>query len=111
VNRQYFGQGPLATLYGYQIMGAMLGHAVATFLGGLVQDVTGSFMPVFGMSMGFSLVGALAILTLESTKRVLIPDWEESLPPEARSENLSRPRPAPQVGAAAGSVPAPSAGD
>ena len=100
VNRQYFGQGPLATLYGYQIMGAMMGHAVATFLGGMVQDLTGSFMPVFAMSMGFSLVGVLAILTLESTKQVLIPDWEDELPPEARSEHLSRQRPAPQGGCA-----------
>ena len=103
VNRQYFGQGPLATLYGYQIMGAMMGHAVATFLGGLVQEVTGSFMPVFAMSMGFSLVGVLAILTLESTKQVLIPDWEDELPPEARSDAMARSRPEPQ------SMPAPNA--
>ena len=103
VNRQYFGQGPLATLYGFQIMGAMMGHAVATFLGGLVQEVTGSFMPVFAMSMGFSLVGVLAILTLESTKQVLIPNWEDELPPEARSDAMARARPEPQ------SMPAPNA--
>ncbi len=111
VNRQYFGQGPLATLYGYQIMGAMMGHAVATFLGGMVQDLTGSFMPVFAMSMGFSLVGVLAILTLESTKQVLIPDWEDELPPEARLEHLSRQRPAPQGGAPADALPSPAPGD
>ena len=111
VNRQYFGQGPLATLYGYQIMGAMLGHAVATFLGGLVYEVTGSFMPVFALSMGFSLVGVLAILTLESTKQVLIPDWEDSLPAEARLDALTRPRPDPQGGPSPGGVPAPSPGD
>jgi hypothetical protein len=61
--------------------------------------------------MGFSIVGALVTLTLESTKRVLIPDWENSLPEGARSENLARPEPAPQEGSSVGSAPAPSAGD
>ena len=111
VNRQYFGTGPMATLYGYEIMGAMMGHAIATLLGGLVRELTGSYLPVFGLSMGFSIVGALVTLTLESTKRVLIPDWENSLPEGARSENLARPEPAPQEGSSVGSAPAPSAGD
>jgi hypothetical protein len=30
-------------------------------------------------------VGALVILRLESSARVLIPHWEEALPPEARA--------------------------
>ena len=111
VNRQYFGTGPMATLYGYEIMGAMMGHAIATLLGGLVREITGSFLPVFALSMGFSIVGAVVILTLESTKRVLIPDWENSLPAEARSENLARSGPAPQAGGSTGTAPAPSAGD
>ena len=111
VNRQYFGTGPLATLYGYQIMGAMLGHAVATFLGGLVREVTGSFMPVFAMSMGFSLVGVLAILTLESTKQVLIPDWEESLPPEARTDALYNRQPEPMPAPPSGALPEATPGD
>lgn len=112
VNRQYFGMGPMATLYGFEIMGAMMGHAIATLLGGLVRELTGSYMPVFALSMGFSMVGVLVILTLESTKRVLIPNWEESLPPEARSENLFRPRPTPAVDdPPPGTAPAPSPGD
>ena len=56
VNRQYFGTGPMATLYGYEIMGAMMGHAIATLLGGLVRELTGSYLPVFALSMGFSIV-------------------------------------------------------
>ena len=111
VNRQYFGPGPMATLYGWEIMGAMMGHAIATLLGGLVRELTGSYMPVFMLSMGFSIVGVLVILTLESTKRVLIPNWEESLPPESRSENLITPRPAPQVGPSPGAAAEPSPGD
>lgn len=113
VNRQYFGTGPMATLYGFEIMGAMMGHAVATLLGGIVRELTGSFLPVFVMSMGFSIVGVLVIITLESTKRVLIPDWEESLPEFARSNVISQPTPQPAqrpqvIGDAAS---APSAGD
>ena len=85
VNRQYFGSGPIATTYGFQMMGALLGHAVATGLAGLVIYVTGSFGPILVLSMAFSFVGVLVILTLEPSDRVLIPEWELSLPAEARS--------------------------
>ena len=85
VNRQYFGTGPIATTYGFQMMGALVGHAVATGLAGLVIYVTGSFGPILALSMAFSFVGALVILTLDPSHRLLIPDWEKSLPPEARS--------------------------
>lgn len=112
VNRQYFGAGPMATLYGWEIMGAMMGHAIATFLGGLVIYLIG-YLPVFALSMGFSIVGVLVIMSLESTKRVLIPDWENSLPPEARSDALFRQRPEPQSQPAppAGAMPEASPGD
>jgi len=89
VNRQYFGSGPMATCYGFQMMGALLGHAVATGLGGLVIYVTGSFTPVLALSIAFSLVGMLVVMTLEPVSRVLVPDWEASLPPEARSAAAS----------------------
>ena len=110
VNRQYFGTGPMATLYGYEIMGAMMGHAIATILGGLVIYLIG-YLPVFALSMGFSIVGVLVVLSLESTKRVLIPDWENSLPAEARSENLFRPESGPCIGPAPAAAPEPSPGD
>jgi cyanate permease len=85
VNRQYFGTGPTSTLYGFEMMGALLGHAVATGLAGLVLYVTGSFLLVLVLSMACSLVGMLVILRLESSARVLIPHWEASLPPEAHA--------------------------
>ena len=28
VNRQYFGTGPIGTFYGFEMMGALLGHAI-----------------------------------------------------------------------------------
>jgi hypothetical protein len=83
VNRQYFGTGPTSTLYGFEMMGALLGHAVASGLAGLVLYATGSFGLVLLLSMAFSLVGVVVILHLESTARVLIPHWEASVPPDA----------------------------
>ena len=85
VNRQYFGAGPLATLYGFEMMGALSGHAIATILGGLAIYVTGSFSPALAMSMFFSFTGVLVIFSMESGTRVLIPDWEDALPAEART--------------------------
>ena len=85
VNRQYFGAGPLATLYGFEMMGALSGHAIATILGGLAIYVTGSFNPALVLSMFFSFTGVLVIFGMESGARVLIPDWEDALPSEART--------------------------
>ena len=85
VNRQYFGTGPLATLYGFEMMGALAGHAIATILGGLAIYATGSFSPALVMSMLFSFAGVLVIYSMESGARILIPDWEDALPAEARS--------------------------
>ena len=85
INRRYFGDGPMGSVYGWQMTGAFAGHAVTTFLAGLVIYVTGSFYPVFVLSAAFSAAGLLVIATLESTSHVLIPDWEDSLPPEART--------------------------
>src|SRR3989442_2371011 len=83
VTRQYFGTGPTGTLYGFEMMGALLGHAVASGLAGLVLYATGSFLLVLLLSMAFSLVGVGVILRLESTARVLIPHWKDALPPAA----------------------------
>jgi MFS family permease len=85
VNRQYFGTGPLATLYGFEMMGALSGHATATILGGLAIYVTGSFNPALVLSMFFSFTGVLVIFSMESGARVLIPDWEDALPDDART--------------------------
>ena len=100
VNRQYFGAGPIGIFYGIEIMGALLGHAVATALAGFVIFLTGSFTPILIMSMGFSFVGVLMVLNLAPGSRLLIPDWEDSLPPEAKTpqpEAPRRPAPNPQL--------------
>ena len=100
VNRQYFGTGPVATVYGLQISGAMMGHCISTVAAGVIIQFIG-YEPAFILSMAFSSLGVLIILTLETTKRELIPDWEDQLPPEARTPGLA-PATAPPAAAAAG---------
>jgi MFS family permease len=92
INRQYFGNGPMGTLYGSQMTGALMGHAITTALGGVVYQVTGgNYDVIFGLSAAFSLAGAAVILTLEPTTKTLISDWEMSLPEEARSGGVGIP--------------------
>jgi len=66
INRQYFGNGPMGTCYGFQMTGALLGHAIAVSLGGLVVYATGSYYLVLIISMAFSLGGVLVILMLDT---------------------------------------------
>ena len=99
VNRQYFGTGPVATIYGFQISGAMMGHFVSTLMAGLVIQFVG-YVPAFVLSMAFSSLGVIVVLTLETTRRQLIPNWEDQLPPEART--AVSPSVAPPAAAAAG---------
>ena len=102
VNRQYFGTGPVATVYGFQISGAMMGHFISTLVAGIIIQFWG-YIPAFILSMIFSGLGVFIILTLETTKRQLIPNWEDQLPPEARTPAAaSIPAVAPPAAAATG---------
>ena len=85
----------MGSTYGWQMSGALIGHAITTGLAGLVIYVTNSFNPVIALSIGFSVGAALLMLTLESTSRVLIPNWEDSLPPEARGTPFAENGPIP----------------
>lgn len=80
INRQYFGEGPMGTVYGWQTTGALMGHAVATGLAGLVVYATGSFNVVMALSVGFSAFGVVVISMLDDTSHVLIPNWEDDIP-------------------------------
>ncbi|MBT97265.1 MAG: hypothetical protein CL902_01385 [Dehalococcoidia bacterium] len=87
INRQYFGEGPMGTVYGWQTTGALMGHAVATGLAGLVVYATGSFNVVMALSVGFSAFGVVVISMLDDTSHVLIPNWEDDLPQEEPQVN------------------------
>jgi hypothetical protein len=43
---------------------------------GVVFDLTGGYAWAVVLAAGFSLAGAAAILLLEPTRQLLIPDWE-----------------------------------
>ena len=109
INRKYFGEGPMGSLYGFQMTGALLGHAVTMLLSGLVIYATGSLLPVFYLSVAFNMVGVVVIIMLESTSHVLIPDWEDDLPAEARTTSVAGPEMAPGMLPGFGAVAA--AGD
>ncbi|MEE8291319.1 MAG: MFS transporter [Candidatus Tectomicrobia bacterium] len=85
INRQYFGNAPIGTVYGWQMLGNGLGMGLGPLIGGFLWDKTGDFANPVILSSALSLVGLLSVLLLPSTSRVLLPHWEESLPPEARS--------------------------
>jgi MFS family permease len=80
INRQYYGSGPIGTTYGYQMMGAGVGMATGALIGGYLRDITGNFDATMGLSLVLSLVGVISILILPTTKKELLPDWENQLP-------------------------------
>jgi MFS family permease len=85
VNRQYFGMGPVRTVFGVQSMASGLGMALGGLVGSVIYDAFGSYNLAWVVSIVGSLGGMFAIFTMESTKQVLIPDWEKSLPQEAQT--------------------------
>ena len=89
INRQYYGMGPVRAIFGFQNMGSGVGMAIGGFMGLVIADRYG-FDIAWIISIVASLGGAVCILLLQSTARVLIPNWEDALPAEART-----PAPAP----------------
>lgn len=85
INRQYFGMAPVRTVFGFQSMGAGLGMALGGMIGSVTYDIFGSYDVAWVISIAASLGGVVCILFLEPTSRVLIPNWEESLPTEAQT--------------------------
>ena len=85
INRQYYGDAPSGTTYGWQTLGGGMGMALGPLIGGYLWDVTGTYTAAVILSFCLSLVGVISIVALPGTSHHLIPRWEESLPPEARS--------------------------
>jgi MFS family permease len=95
INRQYYGNAPTSTVYGWQMLGSGIGMASGSFLGGVLRDLTGEYTLTLFCSFILSMAGTLSILILPSTSQPQIPAWEEALPPEARSGFVPRPAAAP----------------
>ncbi len=104
-NRQYYGMGPVRSIFGFQHFGSGLGMAAGGLIGGVIYDFRtgeapmrllgfidlggGSYDLAWAISIAASLAGVVFILLLESSSRVLIPDWEDSLPAEGQTSPAS----------------------
>lgn len=87
LNRRYYGQAPVGSAHGFQMLGAGLGMAVGGWVGGVIYDFWGSYDLALVISVVASLLGAVSIVLLERTDRLLIPNWEtEYLPEDEESE-------------------------
>ena len=106
INRQYYGSAPIGTTYGWQMMGAGIGMAAGSLVGGWLRDWTGNFDATMGLSLVLSTVGVLSIVLLPTTREHQLPDWERELPPEAQTEPAKPDAPAQQ-----GSQTQPAAGN
>jgi MFS family permease len=92
-NRQYFGNVPQGSLYGWQNIGNGLGMGLAPVCAGLLWDATGSPVAPLLMSLGFSFMALVSALMLPSPRHQLIPDWENHLPPALRTAELAQAQP------------------
>ena len=78
INRQYFGRGPMGSSFGWQAFGAGAGMALGAWLGGVLFWLFDSYSATIIVSAAASVVGALVIMSMEPTNRILIPDWDDS---------------------------------
>jgi len=79
-NRQYYGNVPQGSLYGWQSVGSGFGMGAAPFVAGVMWDLTGTYMAPLLMSLSFSLIALISAVFLPSPKVPLLPDWERNLP-------------------------------
>ena len=84
-NRQYYGNVPQGSLYGWQNVGNGLGMGVAPVCAGVLWDLTGTYEAPLLMSLGFSLMALISAWFLPSPRARQIPDWESHLPPNLRA--------------------------
>ena len=107
INRQYYGNAPIGTTYGFQMMGAGFGMASGAAIGGLLRDLTegfsypafinsGDFTATVAASLVLSALGVVSIALLPNTGHHQLPHWEDELPEEYRSN--PQPSRAPSAG-------------
>ena len=85
INRQYYGDAPTGTAYGWQMLGSGFGMALGPLAGGLLWYATDEYTSSVVLSFALSLIGVISILLLPTTSRHQLPNWEEALPAEMRS--------------------------
>ena len=95
LNRKYYGQAPVGVAHGFQMLGAGLGMAVGGWIGGVIFDALKSYDVAIAISIAASLAGAVSIVLLEPTHKMLIPDWEADADADAQQQPNAAPRAAP----------------
>ena len=83
-NRQYYGNVPQGSLYGWQNLGNGLGMGLAPVCAGVLWDLTGTYAAPLLMSLAFSLMALFSAWLLPSHTVRQIPDWESHLPANLR---------------------------
>ena len=59
--------------------------AFGAWIGGYLYYLFGSYNPAIILSTVASVGGALVLISMAPTNKLLIENWEDSLPPEAKS--------------------------
>lgn len=91
LNRKYYGLAPMGSVHGFQMLGAGLGMAAGGWVGGVIFDMTGGYGWALAISIAASLAGAVSIVLLEPTGRLLIPDWDSpAATPETQQRSATR---------------------
>ena len=78
LNRKYFGHAPMGRAHGFQMLGAGIGMALGGWIGGPIYDILGSYNWALAISVVASFGGAISIVVLENTSRLLIPEWKSA---------------------------------
>ena len=78
LNRRYYGFAPVGSAHGFQMLGAGLGMALGGWIGGVIFDMMGNYDLALIISVVASVAGAVSILLLEPTNRLLIPTGRRS---------------------------------
>lgn len=72
INKQYYGRFPMGTTYGWQLFGAGIGMAIGGLIPGVVFDITGGYVFAIWVSAISSLWGAVLVLMLNNTNRMIV---------------------------------------
>ena len=72
INKQYYGRFPMGTTYGWQLFGAGIGMAIGGFVPGILFDYLGNYNFAIWISSISSLWGAVIVLMLRKTDKLIV---------------------------------------
>ena len=72
INKQYYGRFPMGTTYGWQLFGAGIGMAIGGFIPGILFDYLGNYNFAIWISSLSSLWGAVIVLMLRKTDKLIV---------------------------------------